>query len=242
MSSQQDPRSTGAPASYRTILGDLLGFLARPRLMQPAGLARASNWGALGVLCVLHWAVLILCLLPLTLMVQKSMGLAPPDAFGKIPGNWLIPAVVVIAPVLEELVFRGWQSGRPRALWLLACAIAASIATAATVHDGKLMLALLAGVILVAVAGWTALRRRAPLRSFAGAFPAIYWIMALVFAGVHTLNYAQVSAATLLLVLPQLWAGIMLGFTRQRIGLVGSMIEHASANGAVVLLGLVAGS
>ena len=33
----------------------------------------------------------------------------------------LLPITVLIAPVLEEMIFRGWQTGRPRALWLLGC-------------------------------------------------------------------------------------------------------------------------
>lgn len=225
----------------RTILQDLASFLKRPRVMVPAGLLRGSSWSALGVLCGVHIAILLLVLLPITALTQQLLGLQPPDAFDTLPEGWLVPITVVFAPVIEEVLFRGWQSGRPRALWLLACAVAGGLVLtilppAATAPFAAL--GAMAAVVIAMAAGWFALRRRQSPQAYRRAFPAIYWLAAICFASIHVLNYSDASALTALLVLPQLWAGIMLGFTRQRLGLVAGMLQHAAANGSIMALSL----
>ncbi len=234
---------TPQPADARRILTDLGQFLKRPQVLEPAGLGRASSWKTLGVLYALHLGVLLLGTLPLTALIQKSLGLAPPDAFDAIPQGWLVPITVLIAPMLEEMLFRGWQSGRPRAFWLLLCGLGAGALLYASAHGMPALrvVGLLAALLAVGAGGWIALRRRPAPTFFRRVYPAIYWIVAFAFAGVHVLNYGQASAGTALLVLPQLWAGILLGYTRQRLGLCASMLEHAGANAATLALALVAG-
>lgn len=234
--------ATSLPGA-RQVLTELAAFLRRPDVRSPEGLRSASSWKTFGVLFALHVAVLLLLTLPLTALIQSLLGLAPPDAFDQVPKHWLIPITVVIAPILEEILFRSWQSGRPRALWLLLCGLLVGATLTASMHG---LGPLLAGGLLLALAlagaiGWYLLRRHGTLQAYRRAFPAIYWIVAIGFAGVHVLNYGDASALTALLVLPQLWAGVMLGYTRQKLGVGAGMLQHAGANAIAIGLSLIAG-
>ncbi|MEE4451809.1 type II CAAX prenyl endopeptidase Rce1 family protein [Novosphingobium resinovorum] len=225
------------------ILRELGIFLKRPRLLAPQGLRSREAWASLCVLSVLHVGGLLVVILPLLGLYQKAMGLPLPDAFGKLPAGWLLPITIIIAPVLEELIFRGWQTGRPRALWLLGCLVVFAVLVASAKALAPLVLA---GALLVlavaALGGWLWLRKReeAPA-AYRTAYPALFWLVALGFAGVHLMNYPAISALSLPMVLPQLWAGLLLGFTRQRIGLPGAMLQHALANASAMALVQMAG-
>lgn len=218
------------------VLRDIGVFLRRPRVLVPAGLR--AGWAALGLLTGLHVAVLLLVILPLLAWYQNTFGLPLPDAFGKLPAGWLLPITILAAPVLEEMIFRGWQSGRPRALWLLAGLVGfAVLAAKAQAMAPMMMLGLLAALVVATAGGWLWLRRRrTPAAWFRRAYPTLFWLAALAFAGVHLVNYPSVSALSVPMVLPQLWAGVLLGFTRQRIGLPAAMLQHAAANGATMVL------
>ncbi|MGQ4827665.1 CPBP family glutamic-type intramembrane protease, partial [Enterococcus faecalis] len=56
----------------------------------------------------------------------RALHVPPPAAFGAVSRGWLAPLVVLAAPLGEEALFRGWLTGRPRALWLLAMALVAT--------------------------------------------------------------------------------------------------------------------
>ncbi|MFD2134446.1 hypothetical protein ACFSLT_02955 [Novosphingobium resinovorum] len=95
------------------LLRELASFVARPRILAPIGLRSREAWPRLALLTVLHIGGLLLVILPLLGLYQKTMGQPLPDAFDKLPAGWLLPITIVIAPVLEEMIFRGWQTGRP---------------------------------------------------------------------------------------------------------------------------------
>ncbi|EQB19368.1 CPBP family glutamic-type intramembrane protease [Novosphingobium lindaniclasticum] len=220
------------------VLREVPGFLKRPAILTPIGLRSREGWAALGLLEAVHVAGLLLVVLPLISLWQKAMNLPLPDAFEQLPGGWLLPFTLLAAPIAEEALFRGWQTGRPRALWLLASALLLGAAVIFAEAFAPLVLTgLLLVLALVALAGWLRLRKRreVPAR-YRAAFPVVFWLAALLFAGVHLTNYPSVSALSLPLVLPQLWAGLLLGFTRQRIGLPAAMLQHAGANAATLLL------
>lgn len=238
--------ATPDPATPRpaTILREFVAFLRRPAVLDPAGLRIRGAWAALAVLALLHVGGLLLVVLPLIAWWQSAFGLPMPDAFGKVPSGWLLPLTVGIAPVLEEMLFRGWQTGRPRALWLLACAIAAAALLASSARGVSPVLAgglLLAVVVLAAPAGWLWLRRRETAAAYRTAYPAVFWIAAAIFAGFHLMNYPSISWLALPMVLPQLWGAMLLGFSRQRLGLPAAMIEHACANATVMMLAHLTG-
>lgn len=230
---------SGSPAVRAlATVREVPAFLRRPAILTPIGLRSRKGWAALGAMEVLHIAGMFLVVLPLVGLWQQAMHLPAPDAFDKLPSGWLLPFTVLIAPVAEEMIFRGWQTGRPRALWLLGCAALFAVLAIFARTMAPLMLAgLLLTLAIAALAGWIILRkRREPLGGYRAAYPMIFWIVALLFAGVHLTNYPSASMLSLPLVLPQFWAALMLGFTRQRIGLNAAILQHAGANAATMLL------
>lgn len=237
---------TASPASIRTILADFGAFLRRPQVIQPTGLRSGSAFKTWGVLTALSIGVLFGIVGPFVALWQNQFGLSDPEAFGRFPKEWLLPAVVIAAPVLEELLFRGWHSGTRRALWLLACACVGigGIFMLGSPERQMTGLVLLAGAVIAALAGAAALRRNtAPIGWFARGFPAIFYLATALFALVHLGNYDTIGLAVLPLVVPQLWAGLVLGYIRQKIGLGGAILAHAASNGLVLaLLGLISSS
>lgn len=219
------------------IVREIPAYLKRPTVLSPIGLRSRSGWAVLGTMEVLHIAGLFLVVLPLIGLWQQAMHLPAPDAFDKLPSGWLLPFTVLIAPVAEEMVFRGWQTGRPRALWLLACSGLFALLVVGTKAIPPLVLAgSLLALAVAALVGWIILRKRQTPVRYRAAYPLVFWIVALLFAGVHLTNYPSVSLWSLPMVLPQFWAALMLGFTRQRIGLPAAMLQHMGANAATMAL------
>ena len=220
-------------------LQSFASYVRRPELLTPSGLRSGAAWRDWAILFAMQTGVLIAVVLPFIAVWQKLFALSPPDAFDKLPAGWFLPLTVLIAPVLEELFFRGWLSGRPRSLWLFACALAvAGLLYGSTA--GLPPLAVGVGflvAVLGASAGWFVLRKKAePPRWFVRAFPAIFYLALAAFALLHLSNYASWSLLSLPLVLPQLWIGLVLGHIRMRIGLPGSMLAHILSNSTVLLL------
>lgn len=213
-------------------VSEFAAFLRRPRLLVPSGL-RATGAGRLWFgMAALHLGVLLLVLLPFLKLWQQVFALPSPDAYGKLAPQLMAPLVVVVAPVLEEAIFRGWLTGRPRALWLLGCflgLVAVALAAGAGGSAVGTSVALLS-LLVAAPAGWFALRRRPSLALFDRWQPVAFHGSAVVFALSHLANYPRVSPAAIALVLPQLWTGLTAGFVRLRLGLPASILLHMTSN------------
>lgn len=229
-----------APSSLpMAVLTDFAMFLRRPRMLVPSGLRAPGARREWARMLTLHLGVLLLIVLPLIKGWQTLFGLPSPDSFGKIPPMLLLPVVVLAAPLAEEIIFRGWQTGRPRALWL---ALSAALGVAAIVSAERAgsdvgVVTTFFGGLLVSIGGWVALRKaRAVPRWFAAAFPAIFYLVAGGFALAHLGNYPAFSLLAVPMVFPQLWAGLTLGFMRQRFGLPASILAHSCSNAIAVAL------
>lgn len=212
-------------------------FLRKPELGKPAGLRSRSAWLTVGAMLGLHLLGLA-ALLVLLSGWQSLTGIDGPAAFDAFPKHWLLPTAVLAAPLLEESIFRGWLSGRPRALWLLVCFLAASVALVTIKAEPLHMLLGLVAGLVIGIGGWLVLRKRLAPHWFERHFTAIFFAAAVVFGLIHVFNYAAPGLVTLPMVLPQVWAGLTLGFVRTRIGLPASMLLHGASNG--LALGLVA--
>ncbi len=229
-------------SALRSTLADFAAYLARPRLVAPGGLGAPGIWRSMAALLVFHVAVLLGVLAPLLQLWQSAMHLPAPEAFGNVPKEWLVPLVVLIAPIGEELAFRGWLTGRVRALWLLGCGLVAGVLLAMVSYRVAEIPASL-GVVamgLVAPVGWWLLRRRGVPRWFEAAFPALFVLSIAIFGLSHLINYPQISWALLPMVLPQVWAGLVLSYARMRMGLPAAMLIHALSNAAAISLALLA--
>lgn len=225
----------------KALIEEFTAWLARPWMFSPSGLSAPGAWQFLRTILALHLVVLLLVLLPLLGLWQKMMGLPSPEAFDQVSKAMLVPFVVLLAPVAEELAFRGWLTGRVRAVWLVFCGVLAAVFLAMVsfhVYEVPASFAVL-GMGLVAPAGWWWLRGRGVVPGFERAFPVLVWLSIVVFGLSHLSNYPRFSWALLPMVLPQVWAGMTLSYTRMRIGIFGSMLIHATANGISVSLALL---
>lgn len=223
------------------LLRDFAAYLGRPRLIDPSGLGAPGVWRTVLALLAFHLAVLLFVLSPLLKVWQSAMGLPSPEAFGAVSKAWLVPLVVVIAPLGEEILFRGWLTGKARALWLLGCAfVIGTLLALVSYHVAEMpaSIAVLA-VGLAAPIGWWWLRRRGVPGWFEAAFPALVWLSIVIFGLSHLSNYPQFSWALLPMVLPQVWAGIVLSYARMRLGLIAAMLIHAAANATAISLALL---
>ncbi len=170
------------------------------------------------------------------------MHVPSPTAFAGFSGPALALFVVLAAPIGEESLFRGWLTGRPRALWLLAMAIVATLALVAVQahwHDTAASLGFIATVV-AALIGWVALFRRAdPPRWFVRRFGVWFYLSVAVFALSHMANYPRLSWTLVPMVLPQMWAGLVFGYLRMRHGLIASILAHACGNAAALSVALM---
>jgi hypothetical protein len=221
------------PATWR----NFASFLRKPAFGQPSGLRSRAAWQTVGAMLALHLLGLG-ALLVLLSGWQSLTGIDGPAAFDAFPKHWLLPMAVLAAPLLEESIFRGWLSGRPRALWLLGCFLVAAVVLVTIKAEPLHMLAGLLAGLVIAVGGWIALRKRLAPAWFERRFSAIFFAAAVVFGLIHVFNYSAPGLLHLPMVLPQIWAGLTLGFVRTRVGLPASMLLHGTSNG--LALGLVA--
>jgi membrane protease YdiL (CAAX protease family) len=185
--------------------------------------------------------------LDLLLMIVLIGGLAGLTALGlEMPGHLLrdlelglplIAFIVIGAPLGEELVFRGWLSGRPghvgASLAILAAALlggAAMLLLPGMRGVFALVALTVLGLMVAAVLLWRK-RGRPPMSWFARHARWFYLLSAVAFASIHLTNFSEGNAALLLpLTLPQFLLGLILGYVRVMFGLWASVLMHAMHN------------
>ena len=151
---------------------------------------------------------------------------------------------LLLAPVLEEALWRGWLSGRAAALRFAALGFAAAGCFAASLWVDAAWARPLtfAGIALALIgfARWLATREHActvPLW-FTQHFRWAVWGGAIAFALIHLGNYGPLSSPLgLLVVVPQGIGGLLLAYTRTRLGLGAAIAHHAAYNGAFMVAG-----
>jgi membrane protease YdiL (CAAX protease family) len=232
-----DETSQLAPApTLRAEWGRYRSFLRRQALPERAAPASRAS-----LVATLRLAALDLTLaggLILLAMAATYLGFSPPShalgQFAFTPG--LVLAIVVLAPLTEELFFRGWLSGRPAAVWPVILLGIAAIALVLASKNTALVAAGVASTAVLAALALAIVLRKCPAWGwFASAFPLFFWLSTTAFALVHLLNYREGSLAMLLpLVLPQFIAGSIFGYARVTYGLWASMLLHVLHNGALV--------
>lgn len=150
---------------------------------------------------------------------------------------------LLLAPVLEELVYRGWLSGRVAALRFALYGFAAlGLFTASVFLPAGMTTPLSLAGVAVAFAGlihWSLTHDRdtAVPGWFTRYFRWFVWGSTLLFGLMHLGNYeALTHPLGVLVVLPQTIGGLLLAYTRTRLGLGAAMLHHAAYN-AVFLAG-----
>ena len=217
-------------------------FLARPRLPERiAPLRMGSVWAVLRIYAL---DLLLMGALMLVAGAVIAAGIELPETAlaGMEITAGLAVAVVVGAPITEELVFRSWLSGHKRHLLaILGLAIAGlgvfAISATGVAGGGIWALAVMvfSGLLAILLL-WTG-RHRRPLAWFERLFPFFFWASTLIFACIHLFNFSEGALWVLLpLVLPQFVLGAILGHLRVHYGLWTAILLHALQNGTALVL------
>ncbi len=224
-------------ASAREEWARFAAFLRRPRLPDTASQAQ-HGWA--GTLRMLGLDLAIMAAFITALMGIVAAGVELPENLNSTLEMNLntVLLVVVLAPILEELIFRSWLSGRPRYLVafpvFLGAALVAALAAGSTDGDTATALggaAMLLGLLVTLIAAIMLWKRETP-RWFHTIFPAAFWLSSLGFALIHLLNYTEGALLVLLpLVIPQMILGTMAAYVRVHYGLIFAILLHALHNG-----------
>lgn len=144
---------------------------------------------------------------------------------------------LILAPITEELAFRGWLSGRVAALKFGASGLAAmGLFTASVYADPALVDALAIAGLAMVFAGLVQWGRNRAAQTevpawFTRHFHWIVWGSSVAFGLIHLGNYEPLAHPLgLLVVLPQTFGGLLLAYTRTRLGLPAAMAHHAMYN------------
>lgn len=232
----------GAEMTLRARTLDIARFIARP-----AYAAQPMAWGRAAALALLLVFALDLAIDTLVAALTEAWdtgaGFLPePIEYQTTLAEDLF-GFLVLAPIMEELAFRGWLSGRIAALRFALYGFAAmGVLTAALYVPLEYEIAVSLAGVGVALAGlihWSRTRARetAVPAWFTRHFHWFVWGSSLAFGLIHLGNYEPLqSPLGLLVVLPQTIGGLLLAYTRTRLGLRAAMVHHAAYN-AVFLAG-----
>ena len=227
---------------FRERLGDVAAFLRFPTHH-----IAHYRWSHLLVLAVLivfafDYAVDFLAT-ALTEFLDETTGLMPEavEYDSSLPED--IIGYLILAPLFEEAVYRGWLSGRIAALRFAVFGFAGEALFIASFYvDFELASYLsLGGLALWGFGLWRWLATRdfdtqVP-EWFTRNFHWFVWGSSILFGLIHLSNYEEISnPLAVLIVLPQTIGGLFLAYTRTRLGLRAAMLHHALYNGVYLLM------
>lgn len=227
-----------AKASFSATLGALLAFLRDPRPasepLEPVA-ARIATGIWLFLLSLLITAGFAVMALPLILVAEAAPGDRLRQTFAQSIPTVLV-AVIVLGPLIEEVIFRGWLTGTWRA-------IAGSAVFLAIVLGGAPLLARslggpavigqlgLAGLALTLVWLLAPLDRGPRVPGYERAFPILFWGQGIVFGALHLGNVTSGwGIISLFSTLPLIACGWLWGYARIVLGLQGAFLLHAAYN------------
>ena len=242
-SGASDARAGALPPGER--VRDAVAFVLRPVFV-----SRPMAWGwqiapALLVLLGLSLAACSLVHVVLEAIHSRAAFLpARTEAPIISPADLMGP--VLFAPLLEELIFRSWLSGRVAALrFVLYIVVAVGVLivnnVVTDVEGGWLGIVVIA-VLLAGLLHWGLTRKRdaAVPAWFAAQFHWIVWGSTLLFGLIHLGNHAALTNPLgILVVLPQTIGGLLLAYTRTRLGFGAAVIHHSAFNAVWFGAGMV---
>jgi membrane protease YdiL (CAAX protease family) len=220
----------------RARVADIARFIARP-----AYVAEPMAWGRAAALALLVVFALDLALYALVAALidawDRGAGFLPePLDYGTTLAEDLF-SFLVVAPLLEELAFRGWLSGRIAALRFALFGFAAmGLLVAALYVPAEYGTAVWLAGVGAAFAGlvqWSRTRDAGTAVPvwFTHHFHWFVWGSSAAFGLIHLGNYEPLASPLgLLVVLPQTIGGLLLAYTRTRLGLGAAMAHHAAYN------------
>lgn len=227
------------PRAGMVVLRDLLAFLRHPRLDRATGpqpISRSTTAFWLLVFSFALAAAAAVIALPLVLMFGAAPGDNLRQVFGQ-PAIFVVVVVVLLGPLIEEMIFRGWLTGTPSALAgtvvFLALAVGGPWLSRQFLPDLP-ALAAQVGFAAAGLAAFTAIQRRggdARPAWYERVFPLTFWAQGIVFGGLHFANIAIHSLALSLVVLvPLIGCGWIWGYARIVLGFGPAWLLHAAYN------------
>jgi hypothetical protein len=240
-----DAPHSGQMPRLRADIADFWRFVRSPDLGRLAprrlGGAQAADWvprlraRRLLAWVAMLWVINLFAVGPIALAAAGLGGAQHRLDLGHIP--WV--TAIFWAPVVEEMLFRYGLRRPAQALWVVPALVLPLM-----YGPGRWTLALLVAVVLLA--RWSFRRGLARRhwgwqwrRRYCRAYPAVFHLAVLVFAGMHLgnfyLNHTQIWLMPVL-VLPQWVTGLVLGWMRTRRGIGASIAVHSMFNAGPVLL------
>ncbi|OKS85913.1 CPBP family glutamic-type intramembrane protease [Mucilaginibacter polytrichastri] len=154
-------------------------------------------------------------------------------------GIYSLAIIALLAPIIEETVFRLWLTGRKGFIFLSIIAASWVIITKVkgiSIYSGvngeffhNLVSAIFLGAIFFGVVNLTVLKK---FRS--NHFKLLYWGSSVAFGLIHIANFAPLKLSLLLiyplLILPQMAMGFLLGFIRVKNGFLYAVMIHCLIN------------
>jgi membrane protease YdiL (CAAX protease family) len=233
---------TGAPDARAPALSpgarvvDALRFVVRPVF---AARPMAWGWQTAPALLVLLALTLAACsLLHVALeAINSRAAFLPARTEAPIISPTDLIGPVLFAPLLEELVFRSWLSGRVAALrFVVYIVVAVAILIAnyiVTDGEGSWLGLVVIAIVCAGLLHWFLTRKRdaAVPEWFISRFHWIVWGSTLLFGLVHLGNHAALTNPFgILVVLPQTIGGLLLAYVRTRLGFGAAVIHHSAFN------------
>ncbi len=231
----------GVPALWER-LADVARFMAEPSFAgRPMGWQPGFiiTWVSLTVVTLLA----VLLARGLIEGIAGPAGILPASTRNAQPDLRDVALAVIVAPVLEEALSRGWLSGRRAALRFAlfgAAALGLLLAALIAPHGLRKMVALAAVVTVFAgLIQWGMTHSRDHGRAVPGWFVRHFrwlaWGSSLAFALLHLGNYeAPKNPLGVLVVAPLVLGGMLLAYTRTRLGLRAAMAQHAAYNAVLI--------
>lgn len=225
-------------------------FLARPcpdRSDQTEAISARLLTLWLLIFCFAATALAAFLALPLILFTDIGMGENLQTVLnGSVLSVFL--AVVVLGPLVEEVMFRGWLPGTMRALagtalfliiwfggWRLLTNIIPEI-------EG---LGLLVGLSVVALLAFMLVSRKDKTRSaawYGSLFPLFFWAQGLLFGALHFTNISSTSLLlSMLMTAPLVLCGWIWGYARITLGFGHAWLLHVAYNVPPALAALTLG-
>ena len=218
-------------------LRSVLRFVRRPVRKHPGTVNSAGLAWRIVIVCIVNLAVTFAIALPIQFALQRLIGLQ--GGVDASPLRFII-AGVIIAPTLEELIYRAGLRSATVTLTVQPVLISLFL----TQWKVALVLGALYGLLWLAdhyrQRGLSPAQRfslrMARGRAFLTRYPLIIWGYAIAFGLSHLSNFQVDSGArwlallSLLAVISQAWSGLLLSYLRLRYGLASAIIFHTCFN------------
>lgn len=228
--------------TFRARIADAGRFALRPTFV-----ARPLAWGPAAALVLLALLVLDLALGLLAMGMAEGLDSLVPVLPEPVEEDITLAEdtflSLLLAPLLEELLFRGWLSGRVAALRFALYGLAALALFMASLFAGPGVATALAltgvGTVIAGLVHWSRTRHRdrAVPAWFIRHFGKFVWGSTLLFGLIHLGNYEPLTHPLgVLVVLPQTIGGLLLAYTRTRLGLAAAVAHHSAFNAVALVL------